>query len=296
MLTANRRRSRLPLLWAAALLLWSGPGWADDPLPDVAQMVRELRYEAALERTEELRQAPSTSPALRLRATELAALAHLGLGADGRAREAFMLLLTLDPGYALTDQRPSPRIVEVFQSVRQSLGSAEPRTGLVVAVAAPPLDGSPAAATARPEGEHAIVRVVFHAVVDGRPADVEAGREGPGWRAEIPVADRATALRLEVVARGFAPSGRLAAVSPVARVSARSDFGDEETDHAESGGSDGPITETPHGDDEGGVAGRWWFWTAVGAVVIGGAATAIVLTTGGTDPARSGDLGDVTLR
>src|SRR5687768_11739100 len=118
------------LAFVACVTARIAPARADDALSEIATMVRELRYEEALSRIEQLRAADDTSPDMRLRALELAALAHVGLGRVEDAREAFRALLTLDPGAELGLRRPSPRIVEIFQSVRASVAEAEPTAGL----------------------------------------------------------------------------------------------------------------------------------------------------------------------
>lgn len=254
-------------------------------------MVRELRYEDALARIDAVRRDPDSSPAVKLRALELAALAHLGLGHESDAREAFTRLLTMDPGAELTEQRPSPRVVELFQSVRSSLGGEPPTTGLITELDVPSLEGSSVSATARADGENAIVRVVFRAQIGARNTEINAARGGPPWRAEIPVANDEDLARLIVTARGFAPSGQLSAVSPGARAR-RGGTGDDGDDGDTFG-----ITETPTGDGErgGAITGKWWFWGAIGAVVVGGTVTAIVVASGGGDEPRQGDLGSLQL-
>lgn len=41
-------------------------------------------------------------------------------------------------------------------------------------------------------------------------------------------------------------------------------------------------TPVPRASDNGGVTSKWWFWTAIGAVVVGGVVTAIALSSGDT--------------
>ena len=288
---ANRTRTFLGTLAGVAILAWASIAHADDALPDVSRMVRELRYEDALARIEQIRRAPDSSPVVKLRALELAALAQLGLGHEADAREAFVRLLTLDPGAELTEQRPSPRLVELFQSVRQSLGREEPRAGLLTSVEAPALEGASLTATARPDGEHAIVRVVFRARVGGTESDIQASRSGSSWSAGIPVPSGADLRRATVIARGFAPSGRLSAVSPPAHPDVGGTGGEGE-------GEDDPfqIGETPTDESgRGGLTSKWWFWGGIGAVVVGGTITAIVLASSGGQDARQGDLGSLQL-
>lgn len=287
-----------PAVLAAALLSGLPAAFADDALPDVTRMVRELRYEEALTRVDAVRREPGASPAVKLRALELAALAHLGLGHESDAREAFTRLLTMDPGAELTEQRPSPRVVELFQSVREALADDTPTAGLLTDLDVPSLEGASVSARARADGEHAIVRVVFRVDIGARSSEINAARGGPPWRAEIPVSNRQDLQRLVVVARGFAPSGRLSAVSPPARAAGGGGAGTSGGSGTDDGDGDTfGIGETPTGEGErsGGLTGKWWFWGAIGAVVVGGTVTAIVLASGGDTDPRQGDLGTLQL-
>ena len=58
-----------------------------------------------------------------------------------------------------------------------------------------------------------------------------------------------------------------------------------------------PTGETTghDGEHEGGVASKWWFWTLIGAVVVGGAVTGGVLATSGSNAPPNGTLGTFTL-
>ncbi len=44
-----------------------------------------------------------------------------------------------------------------------------------------------------------------------------------------------------------------------------------------------PLPLVPDEGDRGGVLGAWWFWTAIGVTVGGGAVLALALTSGGVD-------------
>jgi hypothetical protein len=53
-----------------------------------------------------------------------------------------------------------------------------------------------------------------------------------------------------------------------------------------------PVERTSQPEDEGSIAGKWWFWTLIGgAVVIGVGAAVIATTSGGDDFTLGGDLG-----
>ncbi len=40
-----------------------------------------------------------------------------------------------------------------------------------------------------------------------------------------------------------------------------------------------PLRIAVEGEGEGGIASKWWFWTILGVVVVGGAVTTAVLLT-----------------
>jgi hypothetical protein len=243
-------------------------------------MVRELHYEDALAHARALRDTADTPPEIRLRAIELEALADLGLGDVPAARAAFADLVRLDPGYHLTDARPSPRVIDLFREVREQRPHSPPED-LVVAVAPPTIEGAPAAVTALPTGEHALRRVVFRVSARTGEVEVAADPDGPPWRADIPVESIAAAAELAVVARGYAPSGELAAVSHVGRVPPpEAEEEDEGVDHPASALASHPTVRHPR-RREPGLTDRPWFWAIVGVVVVVGTFTVIALTFGG---------------
>lgn len=53
-----------------------------------------------------------------------------------------------------------------------------------------------------------------------------------------------------------------------------------------------PVEELRQ-DEEGGIATKWWFWTLVGAVVVGGGVTAGVLATQQPQPLAQTSLGEI---
>ncbi len=257
-------------------------GVGQEPLADVEQMVRELRYEEALERARQVRSDPRTSPEVRLRAVELQATAHLGLGDESAARGAFAELVTLDPGYQLAGGRPSPRVLEVFRNVQ---GTVRPqREGqLIVAVAAPSIDGSPAAVSALPAGEHAIVRVAFEVRGDGPEVTIDAEPGGPPWRADVPVDSREAALRIGIVGRGYAPSGELAAVSELVHAPAPQREVREGEPSAEPAAARRSSAATRRRESPG-ILERPWFWATIGAVVVVGTFVLLAVSGDSHDP------------
>lgn len=280
---------RTSLLLAVALLAAPSVALAQDqedadPLPEIASMVRELRYEDCLGAIQTVLAGRRSSPRAILRAVELRGIAHLGMGETGAAEEDFAHLLRLDPGFRLTDARPSPRVVQMFERARSERSSTPPED-LVVAIAPPLIDGGAAAVVARPVGDSALARVVFYAR-DGSEqiAETDADPGGPPWRADIEVEDRAQARRLQVRARGYAPSGELAAVSRESRVVDEDDpdAGRLVDDRARRGRRPAeepvPVFERP------------WFLAVVGAAVVVGTVVVILLVAGGDnrDPEVAG--------
>lgn len=238
-------------------------------------MVRELRYEDCLGAIRTVLAGRRSSPRTVLRAVELRGIAHLGMGETGAAEEDFALLLRLDPGFHLTDARPSPRVVQMFERAR-SERSETPPEDLVVAIAPPLIDGGAAAVVARPVGDSALARVVFYAR-DGSEqiAETDAEPGGPPWRADIPVEDRDQARRLHVRARGYAPSGEVAAVSRESHVVDEDDADDGpiRDDRARRGrrGEDEPVP----------IVERPWFLAIIGAAVVVGTVVVVLLVAGG---------------
>jgi hypothetical protein len=264
------------------VLLLAVPGVASaqdqedvDPLPEVATMVRELRYEDCLTAIRTVLAGQRSSPRTILRAVELRGIAHLGMGETSAAEEDFSHLLRLDPGVRLTDARPSPRVVQMFERA-QSERSSTPPEDLVVAIAPPLIDGAAAAVVARPVGDSALARVVFYAR-DGSEqiAETDAEAGGPPWRADIEVEDRAQARRLHVRARGYAPSGELAAVSRESRVVDEDDADDGRlADDRRRRGPREPEEPAP-------IVERPWFLAIVGGVVVVGVVVVVLLLAGG---------------
>jgi hypothetical protein len=86
---------------------------------------------------------------------------------------------------------------------------------------------------------------------------------------EIPMGDHT----LKVVAPGFHPSQKTLTIEGGQMVTLRFDL------------EPAPIVA----GGEGSILGKWWFWTAAGAVVIGGV-TGVVLATGGGDSLPKADV------
>ena len=247
-----------------------------DPLPEIAAMARELRYEDCLSSIQTVLSGQHPSAETVLRAVELRAITHVGMGDVGAAEVDFAHLLELDPGYTLTGQRPSPSVAQLFARAQQARPSRPPEN-LVVAVAAPLIDGAAAAVVARPISDSALSRVVFYAR-DGETqiAELEADPGGPPWRADVSVEDRAQARRLHVFARGYAPSGELAAVSRESHV-----VGEEDAAYDRAVAHERRHRTRHRRDEDVPLAERPWFLATIGAVVVVGTVVVVLLIAGG---------------
>lgn len=267
--------------WPAAALAQERP----DPLPEVAAMARAMRYEDCLAAIQSVLDAEHPSAARILRAVELRGIVHVGMGDVARAEQDFAQLVQLDPGFELTGERPSPRVVQLFRRA-QGEGPAHPAENLVVAVAAPLIDGGAAAVVARPIALTALTRVVFYAR-DGDTdiAELEADPGGPPWLADVSVENRAQARRLRVVARGYAPSGELAAVSRESQIVGEEDAAYERVVERER--RPRPVRRRP--DEDVPLVESGWFLASIGAAVVIATVVIVLVVAGGDnrDPSRA---------
>jgi hypothetical protein len=103
----------------------------------------------------------------------------------------------------------------------------------------------------------------------------------------------ATARDGEVLGRVGSEQAPLQLTVPAAEESAPPPPEDEE-EPVEDPGPLAPLEEEEEPGERRGIASRWWFWTLIGAVVIGGAVTAGVLLSG-SDGGPNGSLGTFRL-
>jgi hypothetical protein len=128
-LTKGASKNILPLLWErGAGGEWGQalPDGADALLAGARKLFDSLDYERALvelDKVVTLLEPRRNEAAVREQlaaALELRARTHFGLGATGRAREDFLTLIALLPGYEL-DESVSPRVAALFKDVRSLL-------------------------------------------------------------------------------------------------------------------------------------------------------------------------------
>jgi hypothetical protein len=187
------------------------------------------------------------------------ATVELALGRDAEVRRALEAAVRLDPDLDLDAQEVSPRLVEALRRARERARDL------------PVLDGERARAVAQRLG---VARLV---VVQPRPGpqrtqvEVYSGADGSlvgRWLARSSLAPLAAEIDGAAgAAAGVTRGGGATGATPAARPDDGTPrhFGDAEGDGRGDARERRPWYR------------RWWFWTLVGAVVAGGAATGVVL-------------------
>jgi hypothetical protein len=110
------------------------PDWSpiDATLGAAEALVRDARFEQALQTAEQIRPrlaSVENSPGASLRRTQLevlSATAQIALGRDHAARESFERALAADPELELDARSTSPKIRQVFDTVRREPGGPKP--------------------------------------------------------------------------------------------------------------------------------------------------------------------------
>lgn len=237
-------------------------------------------YERVIRLLTPVAQSPMATIGEKVQAYELLGLSYLILDDKRRARDAFENLLGLDPGHVLRDPSGSPKLRRFFESVKESFVPGYQAHATVTLE-----HSAPTSAVAGRTAEFAAnvvrgERSVRNTLLRWRRAGLLTYRtvemEGTGpLLARFTLPQDSTAYKLEYYIEARDRGG-----NTVARV----------------GSPEEPLRVTVAGTPRRArpFYKRWWFWTAVGAVVVGGVtATAIVL---GTESAPVGNLGQVQLQ
>jgi hypothetical protein len=222
----------------------------------------------------------------RIEALEVLGGLHASQGHNGSARQAFERLLTLDPGHQILDISVPEVVLDLFREVRSTF---HPQIAISIEVQAPAvipasdpilieatLSGDLAGANeivlfSRSDGERAFGRVDMRC--DHAVCIVELLRPEEG-------------VGIEYYIEVLAPSGfcldQIGSISEPRRI--------------ESRGMGRRETEDSRGDDRGRPRWyrSWWFWTIVGALVVGGTTAAVVLAWPEETP-PDGNLGSLYL-
>jgi hypothetical protein len=216
-------------------------------------------------------------------AYELLGLSYLILGETRRAREAFENLLELDSGHVLRDASGSPKIQRFYESVRESFVPGY-RTRAPVTLEHTASTG--AVAGRRLEiGAHVAqgAKEIGQVLVRWRRAgllgyeSVAMRRQGAQLVVGFVAPEDTSAYELEYYIEVRAPGGQT-----LTRV----------------GSPDRPLTITVSGAPARRVplVRRWWFWTAIGVAVVGGATAGIVAAVRETAPDGNLSPGVIKLR
>jgi tetratricopeptide (TPR) repeat protein len=246
-------------------------------------------YERSLKLLQPVVIAPQATISQKIDALELLGLSYLILGDNKRAREAFENLLGLDPAHQLRDPTGSPKLRQFFlaakerflpgfdASKRAQLEHRAPRlakAGRRIELAVQLLSGGAVNTIVvrwRRQGLLTYREVRARARRSREAGSPERGR---GWVAAFLLPKDSVGYQLEYYIEGRSKAGHA-----LARL-----------------GSPGhPLTLAV-----GGIARqrgapfyeRWWFWTAVGAALVGGTVAAIALS---RERAPEGSLGSITL-
>ena len=248
---------------------------AEDPSAALEQgrsLIRSFEYRGAVEQLEVVVSHEGATAAQRCEALELLGSAHFNRRRQAQARSAFERLLELDPGYQLTDPDIPPRVVRFFEQLSDAAESAGSTTVEAQAPDEVPREGVVAIEALAGGDTLGIERSVANVrtAVDEPYRTVEMTREGLEFSAEVDVPDITTGLEYYVELQ--APSGHVLARAGTAEAPLQVAPGTLPPPEP------APVVveaEEPSGTE---WYRSWWFWTIVGAVVVGGVTATVVLT------------------
>jgi tetratricopeptide (TPR) repeat protein len=292
------------LLASARALAQPPPGTPPAPAPGDEleatldkgyQKFQDLDYREAIDVLQPIRKSDKATQAQKLRALELIGISYLILGDSARAVEAFEDLLAIDPGYQLKHDDGSPKIRTFFDDVKRKFVPGAPTKMPNIELE----HSAPTGATAgRPVELDAVVRGRIQKV-----ADVILK-----WRQRGVLTYAQTSMRrigTSQVGKRKSERWRARFTPPASRTGYAVDYYMEARNAA--GGSIGRVggPETPLALDVRGAGGGeedtsrpWytrWYVYAGGAAVLGIAATAVILSSGGDPGDGTLDPGRVTL-
>jgi hypothetical protein len=257
-----RRRARtsgaLTLLIACAcaqIALAAGTNGAasDDAahlLTQARSEIEQLRYDSAVASVLPL--LSHSSKRVRLEALEITAEAHLILGRLSEGRAALAALYTIAPGFVLRDPTLPPRVTSEFDA------AAAESYGRTVAIVVRPVDSDAA------EFEIAAGGDTTHLEIACRSGDADSFvpmatvRVATSYRFRLPTSGTYSCHAVALDADAL-PLGRL-------------------------GSERAPFDLRPHALKERPITTTWWFWSAVGALVVGSAAVTYAVTRTGPPP------------
>jgi hypothetical protein len=277
------------------------PTGPDAQVAALRALMLDANFEEALTAARTLLARTDLSAAQRNGALETLATAQLATRDQRGARETLTLLYSRDPDHRMLDRDASPTVIAAFDRARESRPTPTPVTIESAIPAALPARTAPVLQVRLTAGADAVneLRLSYR---QGETRDFQRvlmEHSDPSTaQARIPVLDGEAEYTLDWYVEALAPSqtivGRLGdALQPltllVPRAPAR--IATDVLRLNERGGRSGAR----EGEDGGSLFGRWWFWTAVGVVALGGATAAYVLTLP-ADLTPCGTLGCGTLQ
>jgi hypothetical protein len=233
-------------------------------------------YEVVIRLLTPVVQSPIATISAKVAAYELLGLSYLILGDEKRARVAFENLLGLDQGHMLNDPSGSPKLRRFYDSVKESfvpgysaratvtMEHAAPRRAIAgrrVELAASIVSGRGLMASVNLRWRRAGLLTYRNRRMRGTPRRMEAGFLLP---------EDTASYRLEYYIEARDSSGHA-----VGRV----------------GSPEAPLTIKVAGAlrvDSTPIYHKWWFWTLVGAAVVGGVTAGVVA--GSSEDAPAGSL------
>jgi hypothetical protein len=296
----------LALAFALAVVL-AAPGLAfADASADLATLREHIlfaRYDEAEVAARAMMRRDDLNARERVLALECLAIVLIANDKNDEAAETLVELYRRDPGHVLSDVDASPRVQSAFARTREA--QLEP-VAVRLEHTTPELAQreTPVITIRVLEGQNAIqeLRLGYRFPGETTYTQVLAPLEGAVARMRIPLPPRSeVAENVAYVIDALAPSGaRLAAVgndaAPLELIvpppSAEGTTRETSRRPLSPLGGDAPSDEV-----DGGVASKWWFWTAivVGAGAIAtGVALAVSMSERPEDP--MGSLGTITLQ
>jgi tetratricopeptide (TPR) repeat protein len=264
----------LMLAWAALL---SAPVRADEPRKSEQAVVEarrlikvELRYAAAIELLEPALSDLELPQPLRIEAYELLAQASIAKGSIEKAEAAYASLLELSPDHQLSPT-VSPKIREVFERVKKRGTRPLRLSGLSVDVSTHRLafSGTLEDPSARVSGVDLYIREAGESSFRETPMEIDGESVKAVLESDI---RRGTRVDYYVIARG--KSGE-----PLARVGGPESPSSVLVELAQPDPATERITSEAKAEPpaEPSLFERWWFWAAIGGVVLTGIGAAYLI-------------------
>jgi hypothetical protein len=243
------------LLWLSSAQAGPSTPAGDPPPPDrllalARSEIEQLRYDDAIAAVLPL--LSNASKRLRVEALEITAAAHLVVGRLSEGRAALAALYTIAPGFVLRDPSLPPRVTSEFDA------AASESYGRTVAIVVRPVDSDAQEFDVVAAGDTAHFELACRSSEADSFVPMSTSRTSTSFRFRLPTAAtywcRAVALDADDL-----PLGRL--------------------------GSDrAPFDVKPHAVRDHPITSTWWFWSALGALVVGSAAVTYAVTRSGPPP------------